>query len=109
MSIQSFTVDLADTTEFQRLLDKNTQTNGMKAGRVYLAPNSSCGRHSTHENEEMLIFLSGTGIANIDGADPMTVGQGKVAYIPPETLHDIENNTDQPLIYIYCVAPAKNP
>ena len=106
MAESAFTVDLNDAKQFQRLLDKDTQTHGMKAGRVYLAPQTSCGVHSTHENEEMLVFLSGSGLAHIRNADTMTVAAGKVAYIPPETEHDIENNTDQPLVYIYCVAPA---
>ncbi len=106
METKPFSVEIEDTKQFQRLLDKNTQTHGMKSGRVYLEPGANCGQHSTHENEEMLIFLSGQGWAIIDDEPSFEVGQGRVAYIPPETLHDIKNTGDEPLIYIYCVSPA---
>ena len=44
--------------------------------------------------------------AEIKG-DLLDVGAGKVVYIPPETTHNIKNNSDaEALSYIYCVAPA---
>lgn len=107
MKPEPFAVELNDTNQFQRLLDKETQSCRMKAGRVYLQPGQNCGQHSTKENEEMLIFLNGKGLAVIGGAEPFEIGLGKAAYIPPETLHDIKNTGDEPLIYVYCVAPAK--
>jgi mannose-6-phosphate isomerase-like protein (cupin superfamily) len=106
MELKAFAVDLNDSKEFQRLLDKETQSCGMKSGRVYLESGKNCTQHSTKENEEMLIFLSGHGQAIIEGVEPFDIGAGKVAYIPPETLHDIKNTGDEPLIYVYCVAPA---
>ena len=102
-----FALEIEDTKEFQRLLNKNTQSCGMKAGKVYLEPGQNCGQHSTKENEEMLIFLSGTGTALIKDSDSFDVGVGKIAYIPPQTQHDIKNTGNEPLIYIYCVAPAQ--
>jgi len=107
MKPKPFAVELEDTKRFQRLLDKNTQSYAMKSGRVHLEPDQSCGQHSTKENEEILIFLSGKGTALIEGSEPFEVGQGKAAYIPPETLHDIKNTGTEPLIYVYCVAPAE--
>ncbi|MBN1796183.1 MAG: cupin domain-containing protein [Sedimentisphaerales bacterium] len=106
MKPKPFALEIEDTKEFQRLLDKNTQSYGMKAGKVYLEPGESCGLHSTSQNEEMLIFLSGTGTALIEGSEPLPAGVGKIAYIPPQTQHDIKNTGNDPLIYIYCVAPA---
>jgi mannose-6-phosphate isomerase-like protein (cupin superfamily) len=107
MSQKPFVVDLNDKSEFQRLLPGQPQTCGMKAGRVYLAPGESCGQHSTNQREEMLIFLSGSGKVIIEGSDAFDVGLGKVAYIPPQTNHDIQNTGAEPLIYIYCVATAE--
>jgi len=78
----------------------------MKSGRVHLEAGKSCGQHSTKENEELLVFLTGEGKVHVDGTDPLVVGVGKVAYIPPKTLHDVENTGPGPLTYIYCVAPA---
>ncbi len=107
MSVKPFVADLNDNSEFQRLLQGEPQTCGMKAGRVYLAPGQSCGRHSTDQREELLVFLSGSGQAIIEGSDPLDVSVGKIAYIPPHTAHDVKNTGDDPLIYIYCVAPTE--
>jgi mannose-6-phosphate isomerase-like protein (cupin superfamily) len=105
-SAEAFTVDLNDQPEFQRLLPGEPQTHGMKSGRVYLEPGKSCGQHSTKENEELLVFLAGRGQVHIGDDRKLPVGAGKVAYIPPRTLHDVENNSSEALIYIYCVASA---
>ncbi len=102
-------VELNDKPEYQRVLDGDMQTFGMKVGRVHLAAGASCGEHTTGEREETLVFLSGQGQMMI-GEDKTVfeVGQGKVSYIPPQTLHDISNTGSEPLIYVFCVAPAGN-
>lgn len=106
MTQKTMVVGLNDKPEFQRLLAGQPQTCGMKAGRVYLALGKDCGKHSTNEREEILVFLSGKGCAVIGETEEKTqVGQGKIAYIPPETEHNIINTGSHPLIYIYCVAP----
>ena len=105
MDKKPFVVELNNKSEFQRLLPGQPQTCGMKAGRVHLAPGENCGRHSTNDREELLVFLSGCGQAIIEGSDSFDVGSGKVAYIPPQTFHDIKNTGTEPLIYVYCVAP----
>jgi len=118
----AFTVDLNNKAEYQRLLEGKPRTLGMRAGRVHLPPGQACGQHSTKENEELLVFLAGQGELQIGGPDPkaerpaafgaegaprrLPVGVGKVAYIPPETLHDVSNTGSEPLVYVYCVAPA---
>jgi mannose-6-phosphate isomerase-like protein (cupin superfamily) len=106
MDRKPFVVELNDKEEFQRLLPGEPDTCGMKAGRVYLKPGQSCGQHSTNDREELLVFLAGSGQAIIQGNEPFDIGVGKVTYIPPQTLHDIKNTGTEPLIYIYCVAPA---
>jgi len=101
----AFTVSLNDKPEYQRILEGKPQTCGMRSGRVHLEPGQACGQHSTKNQEELLVFLAGTGELQIGGG-PHAVSAGKVAYIPPETLHDVRNTGPEPLIYIYCVAPA---
>jgi mannose-6-phosphate isomerase-like protein (cupin superfamily) len=99
-------IDLANSSEYQRLLGGKPQTCGMRSGRVYLQPGETCGRHSTEQHEEMLVFLSGRGLALIGGEEnSYPVGKGKVSYIPPHTIHNIKNTGTEPLIYIYCVTP----
>jgi len=101
-------IDLKNDTEYQKLLGGRPQTCGMRAGRVYLQPGETCGQHSTEQHEEMLVFLSGRGLALIGENDSFQVGQGKVSYIPPHTIHNIKNTGTEPLIYIYCVAPVNS-
>jgi len=103
----AFTVELNDKPEYQRLLEGKPQTLGMRSGRVHLPPGQACGQHSTKNHEELLIFLSGQGELQLGPGNRLAVGVGKVAYIPPETLHDVKNTGTEPLTYIYCVAPAK--
>lgn len=98
-------IDLNDTPEYQRLIPGPPASYGMKSGRVYLAPGQDCGVHSTEAREEQLVFLQGRGIARIAG-ETLDIGVGKICYIPPHTEHNIINTADEPLIYIFCVAPA---
>jgi mannose-6-phosphate isomerase-like protein (cupin superfamily) len=102
----AFTVDLNNKPEYQRLLEGKPRTLGMRAGRVHLPPGQACGQHSTKNHEELLVFLAGQGELLIGDGVRHPVGVGKVAYIPPETLHDVSNTGSEPLIYVYCVAPA---
>jgi mannose-6-phosphate isomerase-like protein (cupin superfamily) len=109
-------IELNDKAEYQRILEGQPQSRGMRSGRVYINPGQSCGRHSTKKHEELLVFLSGRGLLLIgesgygglrpDEQDSYEVGEGKVCYIPPNTEHDVKNTGAEPLIYIYCVAPA---
>jgi mannose-6-phosphate isomerase-like protein (cupin superfamily) len=102
---KALVIDLSENPEYQKLLDGQPQTCGMRSGRVYLQPGKSCGRHSTKNNEEVLVFLSGRGLLLIGEKENFRVGESKVCYIPPNTVHDVKNTGDEPLIYIYCVAP----
>jgi mannose-6-phosphate isomerase-like protein (cupin superfamily) len=105
-STEAFTLELNNQPEYQRILEGKPQTHGMRSGRVYLEPGKACGQHSTKNHEELLVFLAGQGELVLGNGDRLKVGVGKVAYIPPETLHDVQNTGTGPLAYIYCVAPA---
>jgi len=108
VSKEAFAVELNDEHGFQRLFPGEPATCGMKAGRVYLEAGAQCGEHSTGTREEMLVFLSGTGKAFVGDDQQFDVGVGKVCYIPPETAHNIKNTGTEPLVYVYCVAPANS-
>jgi mannose-6-phosphate isomerase-like protein (cupin superfamily) len=107
MAIEPFVKELADSTKYQSLF-KPPKTHGLHAGRVYLAAGSDCGQHTTGINEEMLVFLSGQGQAIIGKDKIFNVGKGKILYIPPQTAHNIINNSNEPFVYIFCVAPTGN-
>ncbi len=101
-----FVRELADPCDYHMLLTGRPQTCGMRAGRVRLAPGQSIGLHSTKGNEELLVFLSGSGVARIGEDTRLRVGAGQVAYIPPQSSHDIVNTGAEALVYVFCVAPA---
>ena len=108
ISQKALIITLKDNDEYQPLLQGKPQTCGMRSGRVYLPPDEACGWHSTDDHEEMLVFLSGQGQALVGEEEtPHPVGEGKVLYVPPHTVHNIKNNVSEPLVYIYCVAPVK--
>jgi len=100
-------IDLNNKAEYQRLLgglEKEPHTCGMCAGRVYLKPGESCGQHNTDNREELLVFLAGKGKLLIGENESFDVGEGKISYIPSETIHNVKNTGPKPLIYVYCVA-----
>lgn len=103
---KAFVRDLNDAPEYQRLLGGRPETCGMRSGRVYLEPGKDCGEHSTKDHEELLVFLSGEGQLQIGESDRLQVGAGRIAYIPPQTPHNVHNTGSAPLVYIFCVAPA---
>jgi mannose-6-phosphate isomerase-like protein (cupin superfamily) len=107
MDSKAFTIDLNQTQEYQPLLRGAPQTCGMRSGRVYLLPGQECGQHSTNAHEEQLVFLAGQGTSYLgqDQSQAISVGYGKILYVPPHTLHNIKNTGTEPLVYIYCVTP----
>jgi mannose-6-phosphate isomerase-like protein (cupin superfamily) len=78
----------------------------MRAGMVTLGPAEECGRHSTEAYEELLIILEGRGEAELEGHGALAVAAGQVAYIPPQTHHNVRGRGSGPLRYVYVVAPA---
>ncbi|MEM5773876.1 MAG: cupin domain-containing protein [Anaerolineaceae bacterium] len=93
---------------YTRLLGGCLQDSaGMKSGCVVLAPGENVGEHSTHDHEEILVPLSGTGELRIPGQPVFTVQPGCLLYNPPDTLHDVVNTGSQPLRYVFIVCPAR--
>jgi quercetin dioxygenase-like cupin family protein len=87
------------------LLKGAPQTSGMRGGSVKLKPGESVGWHSTSANEEALIILHGSGVANIEGRPDVPLRENMLAYIPPATRHNVTNNGKQVLDYVWVVAP----
>ncbi len=90
---------------YQPLLIGPPQTGGMRSGRVVLLPGKEMERHSTKDNEEILIFLKSNGRVVL-GTETITMEENQALYIPPQTEHEIHNDGPAELRYIYTVAPA---
>ncbi|MGA7770676.1 MAG: cupin domain-containing protein [Candidatus Sulfotelmatobacter sp.] len=89
------------------LLKGAPQTSGMRGGSVKLKPGESVGWHSTSGNEEALVILHGSGVANIEGHPDVPLKENMLAYIPPATRHNVTNKGSQVLEYVWVVAPTE--
>ena len=83
------------------------ETVTMRSGYMVLAASTSVGRHSTRNNEEAIVVLSGTGEMKIIGGLTLHLQPYCVAYCPPNTEHDVTNTGTDTLRYIYIVARIK--
>ncbi len=90
------------------LLKGSPQTSGMRGGSVKLKPGERVGWHSTSANEEALVILRGSGVANIEGRADVPLKEKVLAYIPPSTRHNVTNNGTGDLEYVWVVAPAQH-
>ncbi|HVP48314.1 MAG TPA: cupin domain-containing protein [Bryobacteraceae bacterium] len=88
------------------LLRGAPQTTGMRSGFVRLKPGETVGWHTTGHNEEALVILHGEGAALIEGQPEAKFHAPALAYIPPETRHNVSTTGSQVLEYVYVVAPA---
>ncbi|MFW6107745.1 MAG: cupin domain-containing protein [bacterium] len=98
-------IDLSPGGRYQPLLGGAPETCGMRSGRQVIAPGAECGQHSTKAHEEVLVVLDGEGTARLGDGSALEIRGGQIVYIPPHTTHNIVNTGDDPLRYIYVVAP----
>ena len=97
--VKSLPKDTIGNTE----LLKPPLSNNLISGFVSLAPKEEVGRHSTGNYEEMLIILSGTGELEIKGQANIPITANQVGYLPPDTGHNVINDGNEPLNYVFIV------
>ena len=85
---------------------KPLRTVTMRSGLIQLKSGEDVGLHSTKQNEEMLVILEGQGQLKLEGRPPLKISGGQVAYVPPETRHNVRNTGSVPLKYIFIVSRA---
>lgn len=89
------------------LLTGTPQTSGMRGGAVRLKPGESVGWHSATSTEESLVILCGNGTASIEGHADVPLHEKMLAYIAPNTKHNVTNTGADVLEYVWIVAPAR--
>ena len=89
------------------VLNGPPETVTLRSGYMVLAPSKSVGRHSTRDNEEVIVVLAGKGEMKIIGGSKIHLLPYCVAYCPPNTEHDVTNIGTDTLRYIYIVARTK--
>jgi quercetin dioxygenase-like cupin family protein len=102
---QPLTFPLECTAGDCPLLQGAPQTAGLRSGYVRLKRGESVGWHSTGQHEEALVILQGKGSAQIEGRPDIPIHARVLAYIPPNTKHNVTNNNDEILEYVWIVAP----
>jgi len=75
----------------------------LKAGAVRLGSKENVGEHSTKDFEELLVIISGVATVTVD-EQKQTVRAGETLYIPPHAIHNVQNDSDEPLQYVYVTA-----
>lgn len=96
-------IKLKSKEKYQRLLDKDSGTCGIKSGHVILKPGENIGEHTTGEREEVIIVLKGIGEIVVD-KKKFKLDRSAVLYIPPQTNHDIKNTGSRILEYIFIIS-----
>ncbi len=82
---------------------KPPKSRALKSGRVLLEPGESVGEHITEKREEIIIVLKGTASISAKGKT-IQAREGEVFFVPEATLHNVFNNSENPLEYIYVVS-----
>lgn len=75
----------------------------LKSSRVILAPHEEVGGHITDKREEVIIVLKGTATL-FENDRTIELGEGEAHYIKEGVKHNIRNDSDRDLEYIYVVA-----
>jgi mannose-6-phosphate isomerase-like protein (cupin superfamily) len=93
--------------DYLQLLGGPPESVTMRSGLVVLAPQHSVGKHSTHQNEEILVVLEGKGEMIFKDNSSLPVEANHAVYCPPQTEHDVKNTGNSVLRYVYVVASAR--
>ena len=103
---EPFVVTLPSDGSGSLSIMKPPRTSTLRSGLVRLDPGGDVGRHSTAENEEMIVVLEGRGALECEGCSNLDIAGGQIAYVPPRTCHNVCNRGTAPLAYIYVVTRA---
>jgi mannose-6-phosphate isomerase-like protein (cupin superfamily) len=93
--------------ESMPLLGGPPETVTMRSGSIVLFPSKNVGKHTTGNNEEVLVVFSGTGEMRLADGTILNLKPYAILYCPPDVEHDVFNTGSEPLRYVYVVARAR--
>jgi len=70
----------------------------LRVGKVYLKNGEEVGLHTTKDGEEVVVILSGKGVAKVENKE-ISCSEGDILYFGPYTEHNIK--AEKYLRYIY--------
>jgi len=88
-------------------IDLNTmefEADGFGGGKKSLAPGDKMEEHSSGNYREIVFCLEGVLTVIKQGVEPVTLNSGEMTYIPPDTKHEIKNQSDKPAVYLFVFA-----
>ena len=83
-------------------LIKPPKSRMLKSGRVILSPGEEIGEHITEKREEQIIVLKGRATLII-GNEKIELKERDTYYIKENVQHNVQNNYNKELEYIYTV------
>ena len=92
------------STESMPLLSGPPETVTMRSGSIVLLPSKNVGKHTTGDNEEVLVVFSGSGEMRMADGTVLNLKPYVILYCPPDMEHDVFNTGSEPLRYVYLVA-----
>ena len=87
--------------KYERII-KPPESRLLKSGRVTLAPGEDIGEHVTEKREELILILKGEAVVEKEG-ELIQLKHGQAHFIPEGKKHNVRNNSDKELEYIYIV------
>jgi len=102
--LQFLTIKLKGRQRFIRLLGDSSKIKGLRSGLVTLRPKESIGEHKTDQKEEVIIILKGSATIYYAKNKKIKAPRNSFTYIPPDTLHNLENSGSKILQYVYVTA-----
>lgn len=109
--LKPFAVKLSGKQKFKRLLGSSRSCpeakEGLRSGLVVLKPKSSVGLHSTEKRQEIIVILEGRARVYYGRKGKFELEENSFVYLPPETMHNVENAGSSLLKYLYITATEK--
>lgn len=96
-----------EESSYQEILDGEQDSAVFYSGVVTLDPESSGELHSTKTYEELIIVLNGQGLVKIINDKSLELRYGNIAFIPPNSEHQVFNTGPEKLKYIYVATKSK--
>jgi len=75
----------------------------LKSGRVVLSKGEEIGQHVTERREEIIVVLRGTATFIEEGQE-IQLSTGKTHYVRESVVHNVRNDVDEELEYVYVVS-----
>jgi len=96
-----------DSTSYQEIFDGEKDSVVFYSGVVTVEPNTSGHMHSTEIYEEIIVVLEGEGQVRITKQKNLDLKFGNIAFIPPNTEHQVFNTGTKNFKYIYIATKSK--